>query len=622
MLICIQVGVSCRWINDSHHFILENFDAICNSPSEIYCYALPLSPSTSWLHKYYSSELSQEVKVVKGLRAEWETHSRTVSSKHIPLALACWNDVTVVGLESGAIIVLDPITGSHTCVFSGHTDWVRSLALSLDGVSLVSGGDDRMIKLWDMQTGDPFKTFIGHTSSILSVSISADSTIIASGSRDCTICLWDAQTGGCCHVIRQHEDPVTCVNFSPTNPQHFISASQDGIIQQWDIIGNQIGPAYDGTYVTFSTNGAHFVSHKGRVAKVQNSDSGVVIAELHVVADSFWCCCFSPSGLVAGAAGHNVYVWDITGPDPNLIETHIGHTSFITSLAYSSYLVSASDDKTIKFWQTSASSPANLTMSGVKSIPLTPAPIKSIGLQVKDGIAISSDSAGVVRIWDISTGLPKATFKTPATGKRDVQLVNDKLIMVWYDWRIGAPGKTHVWDVEKEELLWIFGQSWSGILDIRISGNGSKVYILDHQSIQAWSISTGEAVGEVEFTGWKPCGLVVNGSRVWVSCLSALTHGFSDSDPMGWDFGTTSSSPVPLPNTLMPRPRFDFVDGAKRNRVGSSWVEDTVTGKLVFRLPERFAILSTTSQWGGHHLVIGCPSGDVLILHFNPPQPE
>jgi WD40 repeat protein len=554
------------------------------------------------------------VKVVSGLLVEWETHSHTVSFDHLPLALACWENTTAVGLESGTIIILDATTGTHMSVLSGHTDWVRSLAFSSDGELLVSGSNDRTIKLWNIQTGNPFKTFSGHSRSILSVSISADSTMIASGSQDHTIRLWDVQIGG--YTVVPHKGPVTCVNFSPVDPQHFISASQDGTIQQWGVDGNQVGPPHSGTHVAFSLDGTHFISHQGKVAKVQNSASGVVVAEL-VANDYFWCCCFSRQGrFVAGAAGHNVYVWDITGPNPRHIETHIGHTSFTTSLVFSSYLISASDDKTIKFWQTSTLSPADPVTADTNPTPLVSSPIKSINLQAKDGIAISSDLAGVVTIWDISTGQSKASFKTSATGKRDVQQTNGRLIMVWHDWRIGVPGKAHVWDVEKDELLWTLSQSWSRVLDLRISGDGSKVFLLYQQSIQAWSISTGEAVGEVKFEESRPWGLIVNGSKVWLSCLNPMARGFSDSNIMGWDFGSLGSSSILSHNTSPDKPRLDFMNGTTYNCAGSSWIEDTITGRLVFPLPERFTTISTVSQWDGRYLVVGHPSGDVSILDF------
>jgi WD40 repeat protein len=244
--------------------------------------------------------------------------------------------------------------------------------------------------------------------------------------------------------------------------------------------------------------------------------------------------------------------------------------------------------------------------------------IQSVSLQAEDCIGISSDSDGVVRTWDISTGHCKASFKTPAKGKIDTQLIDDKLVVVWYDWRIGEAGKVHVYDAGKKELLWTFGECWSKVLDLRISGDGSKVFLLNYQSIQAWSISTGEAAGDVEFKGRQPWGLIVNGPRVWLSYSDSTTWDLLDSSPMGWDFGIPSSPPVLLSNTFPDIPRLIFLDGTRQNQIGPSWIQDTVTGKQVFHLPERFTEVSTKTnlRWDGQYLVIGYLSGEVLILDF------
>ena len=39
-------------------------------------------------------------------------------------------------------------------VSSGHSDVVRSVAFSRDGKTIVSGSEDKSVKIWDMETGD------------------------------------------------------------------------------------------------------------------------------------------------------------------------------------------------------------------------------------------------------------------------------------------------------------------------------------------------------------------------------------------------------------------------------------------------------------------------------------
>jgi WD40 repeat protein len=400
-------------VNDSQCFLLEHFDTICKSPSQIYHSALLLSPSSSWLYKCYTAELSQEVRVVKGHPAEWEMSSRTVSFHKIPWTLACWEDTIAVGLESGDVVTLDGITGSQVTTLSGHTGWVGTLSFSLDGTLLVSGSNDKTLKLWGVQTGGVVKTFHGHINWVFSVSISADHTIIVSGSKDQTIRLWNVQMGECYHVMEQQRQ-VYHVSFSPTNPWHFMSVSYGDYswsmtsVQKWDIDGHQVGPTYRCPSKAFSTNGTHFISHCEGVFIVQNFDTGGIVAKCLVSSSSpnpsHFHSCTSPNGrLVAFSVIHTIYVWDITGSDPLLIETFTGHTNNILSLTFSSpsTLISASMDQLVKFWQIGGLSADSVPGDPKPILPISSS-ITSVSLQVGDNVAISCDFGGVVRVWDIS----------------------------------------------------------------------------------------------------------------------------------------------------------------------------------------------------------------------------
>ena len=551
-------------------------------------------------------------KVVKGVKSEWGRCSRTVSLGPDVLALSCWKNAIAVGCGHRNIIILDGTTGSQSTVLSGHTSWVEAVAFSSDGRSLVSGSNDKTVKLWDMQTGGVVKTFYGHTGDIWSVSISADCTRIASGSEDHTICLWDVQTGELLWTIEQ-KDGAYYVIFSPIDPQHIISAS-DYKIWKWDVNGHQIPPTYDGIYIAFSPDHTQFALSNEKVVTIQNSDSREIVAEFHVPNSDAGLCCFSPDGrLIAVAAGKTTYVWDITSPSLHPVETFIGHTDNITSLVFSSpsSLISASNDRSIKFWKVSTLSTDPVTVDQL-SAPFALPRILSVSLQARAGIAISSDKDGVVKTWDISTGLCKASFQIPGLeetylGCRDAKLIDGRLIFVWC-----IDDKIHIWDIGKEELIKTLDTSWCG--GLRISEDGSRVFCLHNrgiQSIQAWPMWKWEPMCEVNLSlkgGICLDSLSIDSSKVWIKvCMSLIQE--------GWDFGTLGSSPVPFdPSTG--RPHLDFIGGTLSQTEGPCWIKDTGTGRVVFQLGGKYAKPNDV-QWDGWYLVAGYESGEVLILDFH-----
>ena len=69
---------------------------------------------------------------------------------------------------------------------------VRSIAISPDGQTLVSGSGDKTIKVWELATGQIVHTLIGHTGPVSSVVISPDGQTFVSGSKDYTIKIWGA----------------------------------------------------------------------------------------------------------------------------------------------------------------------------------------------------------------------------------------------------------------------------------------------------------------------------------------------------------------------------------------------------------------------------------------------
>ena len=421
--------------------------------------------------------------------------------------------------------------------------------------------------------------------------------------------MWDIQTGECHHTLKL-KGQADCVSFSPKSPEHFITVSSNKV-NQWNISGHETGPTYNGSFIAFSSVCSQFALCDKNVVTVQNSDSGAITVRFSLPVNGHAkCCCFSPNGrLIAVACNTIAHVWEIVNSAPHLVATFVGHIDNITSLVFSSSssLISASQDGLVRFWQIGAP-PTDLVSTDLNSAISTLASIEFVSLQAKEGIAISGDSNGVVKIWDLTTGLCKESLQTPArkTFWGDAQLIDGRVLFFW-----GLRGGIHIWDSEKGEFPQELHSNYS--LGLRISGDGSKVFNVDQDDsvtrIQAWSIWTWKPVGKVELMNGERYYLEsfhADCSKVWVQS--------NDLTIKGWDFGNSGSSPILLSNSSSERPYLDFIDGASWEN-GPSFVKNTVTGKEVFRLSGKYAE-PWRVQWDGQYLVSGYRDGEVLILCF------
>ena len=84
------------------------------------------------------------------------------------------------------------ITASLTLGLQGHTGTVRAVAMSGDGRFLASGGEDGLVRLWQVSDGHLRATWRGHVGIIHGVALSGDGQLVASAGEDGTVRLWQA----------------------------------------------------------------------------------------------------------------------------------------------------------------------------------------------------------------------------------------------------------------------------------------------------------------------------------------------------------------------------------------------------------------------------------------------
>ncbi len=80
-------------------------------------------------------------------------------------------------------------------VLTGHTDRISSVAISSNDKYIVSGSDDKSVRVWELENGQVFKELFGHSDCVSSVAISTDNNYIVSGSYDCSVLVWERESG-------------------------------------------------------------------------------------------------------------------------------------------------------------------------------------------------------------------------------------------------------------------------------------------------------------------------------------------------------------------------------------------------------------------------------------------
>ncbi|CAC5342730.1 MULTISPECIES: serine/threonine-protein kinase [Planktothrix] len=182
----------------------------------------------------------------------------------------------------GQLKIWDVATGNHVATLFGHIPAnVTSICISLNRKYLLSGGEDDVVRFWDLQTNH-CREFRGHKNSVTAVCLSSDSRFALSGSKDRTIKLWDTETGKCVHTFEGHSETVTSIYLS-SDGRLILSGSADKtlklLVLDWELEERQPGDSDDESWVYLTTFLKKKVPYSASLAKDQNlSEEEIVLA--------------------------------------------------------------------------------------------------------------------------------------------------------------------------------------------------------------------------------------------------------------------------------------------------------------------------------------------------------
>ncbi|XP_050423894.1 transducin beta-like protein 3 [Adelges cooleyi] len=219
------------------------------------------------------------------------------------------------------------VTRTAKCIAIGsrHTGAVNTIAISKSMEFIVSAGTDTTIKLWKLpkvikndkeETLSVKITEVGHEKDINSICIAPNYLTIASGSQDKLIKVWSANDLSLLGVCRGHKRGVWCVRFSPID-QVLLSSSADTTVKIWSM----------GDYSCLKTLEGHdssvlkcnFFNHGTQVAscggdgllKIWCLKSSECLATLDKHSSKIWAMSDVDDGsiLITGGADSRLVVW-------------------------------------------------------------------------------------------------------------------------------------------------------------------------------------------------------------------------------------------------------------------------------------------------------------------------
>jgi hypothetical protein len=306
-----------------------------------------------------------------------------------------------------ALLRTGDLPGGHAAValpalrtITGHAGGVNAVAFGADGKTIVSGGADRSVRVWDAATGkerlkvadgkqevaclavapttgvilvgqgvtvrglDPvsgrelFK-LTGHNDAVRAIAVSGDGKRAATGGDDRIVRVWDLTTAREIRRFTQHKAGVTGVAMTPDGKQ-VLSGSRDQSLRLWE-------------------------ASSGKEVRAFAAPRGPVL-----------CVALTPDGLgaVSGHFDTTLRLWEVaTG---NELRRFSGHRQMVGGLACGAggLVVSGSHDQTVRLWDAASGAEVGVAAGHGGAVP-------SVALSADGKCVASAGLDQTVRVWQV-----------------------------------------------------------------------------------------------------------------------------------------------------------------------------------------------------------------------------
>jgi WD40 repeat protein len=151
----------------------------------------------------------------------------------LTVAISRDGGTVVSGGNDQSVRVWDPIGGQQRFQMTGHAGPVLALALTPDDAMVVSASGDLTLRLWDVAGGRALKQLTTTDEAVYSLSVDPSGRTVAAGGADRSIHLLDILGGGIERSLRGHADFVHAVAFNSRGTR-LLSYGYSGVLKIWN----------------------------------------------------------------------------------------------------------------------------------------------------------------------------------------------------------------------------------------------------------------------------------------------------------------------------------------------------------------------------------------------------
>ncbi|HJW90835.1 MAG TPA: WD40 repeat domain-containing protein, partial [Anaerolineales bacterium] len=332
------------------------------------------------------------------------------------------------GDENGVIFLWDLESGAALRRLEGHTGKVTSLVFTPDGRQALSASQDKTILHWDLETGQVISSLTGHKVGINTLALSPDGRLLASGSgrfsldepvsvEDNSVRLWDLESGEEIQRFTFFTDSITDVIFTPDGEDLAIATISDGLILLNLKTDN----------VLFSSQGLYameevVVSPDGKIALTAEGDQRFETWDLRTGESTqigtqtaaVSGLDISPDGKRAISSALAVIEWDLDTKDR--IHTFNISANVVAYLPNGGSALAGSDDGTLRLI-------ALASGAEIGRLPSGESYIRGAGYSL-DGRSVVTDDSETLFRWELETG-DEIWNSSVGTGFWDIALSPD-----------------------------------------------------------------------------------------------------------------------------------------------------------------------------------------------------